>query len=118
MTLDWETFARETAGSAGDEFDLATVLPGDTLHVVTTHTRYEFEIIAVQDAFLRCSRVDRPDGLVRIAGCGYPFSCTFKPKRLFCGGHLEFTFVEGTQRTRFRTTCIQGIFHRHHQDTP
>lgn len=115
MTEDWETFISRQAASPGDEFDLETVRPGDLLRVVTAHTRYVFRIIDGQDAMLSCSRADRPAGQVRIAGCGYSFSTTFKPRRLFCGGHLEFTFVRGSKPTRFRTTSIQIIEHCQHR---
>jgi hypothetical protein len=113
VTKDWEAFISRQAGLHDDELDLGTVRPGDLLRVVTAHTKYVFRIINGQDALLSCSRADRPEGQVRIAGCGYSFSSTFKPKRLFCGGHLEFTFVRESKPTRFRTTSIQAIEHCH-----
>lgn len=115
VTEDWETFISRQAALPEDEFDLETVRPGDLLRVVTAHTRYVFRIINGQDAMLSCSRADRPEGQVRIAGCGYSFSTTFKPRRLFCGGHLEFIFVRGSTPTRFRTTSIQIIEHCQHR---
>lgn len=115
VTEDWEDFISRQATLPEDEFDLETVRPGDLLRVITAHTKYVFRIIDGQDAMLSCSRADRPEGQVRIAGCGYSFSTTFKPRRLFCGGHLEFIFVHGSKPTRFRTTSIQIIEHCQHR---
>ncbi|MBV9490023.1 MAG: hypothetical protein JO069_09910 [Verrucomicrobia bacterium] len=113
MTKDWEAFISRQAESDGDELDLGTVCPGDVLRVITTHTNYVFRIINGQEALLSCSRADRPTGQVRIAGCGYSFSSTFKPRRIFCGGHLEFTFLRESKPIRYRTTSIQTIEHCH-----
>ena len=113
VTDDWEAFIASQAESDDPELDLGKVCPGDWLRVITAHTRYVFHIIDGQEALLSCSRADRPEGQVRIAGCGYAFSSTFKPRHLFCGGHLEFTFVRESKPTRYRTTSIQTIEHCH-----
>jgi hypothetical protein len=81
--------------------------------VVTDHTDYVFEIVEGAEAQLRCSRPDRPTGRVRISGCGFAFSTTFKPGRLFCGGRLEFTFLRNDIPARYRTTSINAIVHSH-----
>ena len=111
MIADWETFVARHSGRA--EFDLGLVQPGDTLRVVTDHTDYVFEIVEGAEAQLRCSRPDRPTGRVRISGCGFAFSTTFKPGRLFCGGRLEFTFLRNDMPARYRTTSINAIVHSH-----
>jgi hypothetical protein len=111
MIADWETFVARHSGRA--EFDLGLVQPGDTLRVVTDHTDYVFEIVEGAEAQLRCSRPDRPTGRVRISGCGFAFSTTFKPGRLFCGGRLEFTFLRNDIPARYRTTSINAIVHSH-----
>ena len=111
MIADWETFVARHSGRA--EFDLGIVQPGDTLRVVTDHTDYVFEIVEGSEAQLRCSRPDRPTGRVRISGCGFAFSTTFKPGRLFCGGRLEFTFLRDDIPARYRTTSINAIVHSH-----
>jgi hypothetical protein len=109
MITDWETFVLRSAGQA--EFDLGCVQPGDTLRIITDHTDYVFEILQGTEAQLHCSRPDRPTGRVRISGCGFAFSTTFKPGRLFCGGRLEFTFLRNQAPARYRTTAINAIFH-------
>ena len=114
MIADWETFVARHSGRA--EFDLGSVRPGDTLRVVTDHTDYVFEIVEGTEAQLWCSRPDRPTGRVRISGCGFAFSTTFKPGRLFCGGRLEFTFVRNDIPARYRTTSINAIVHSHRGD--
>src|SRR5260221_287762 len=91
MISDWESFVQSHSDEISEELDLDCVRPGDTLHVVTDHTDYVFEIVQGSEAELHCSRPDRPTGRVRIAGCGFGFSTTFKPRRLFSGGHLDIT---------------------------
>ena len=113
MTRDWQRFVERYTDERRDELDLTLVRPGDTLRVITGHTDYLFEMIDQQEAELRCSRSDRPTGRVRIAGCGFAFATTFKPRYLFCGGRLEFTFLRDKKPTRFRTTSIHAIVHRH-----
>jgi len=115
MTIDWQRFVEKYGDEQRDELDLMSVRPGDTLRVITDHTDYLFEMIDQQEAELRCSRSDRPAGRVRIAGCGFAFATTFKPRHLFCGGRLEFTFFRDRTPTRFRTTSIHAIVHRHAQ---
>jgi hypothetical protein len=112
MTADWQQFVELYSGEQSKELDLDSLLPGDTLRVITSHTQYVFQMIDRQEAELRSSRSDRPTGRVRIAGCGFGFASSFKPRRLFCGGRLEFTFARDNERARFRTTSIQAILHR------
>jgi hypothetical protein len=109
MIADWESFVEAYSEEHSEELDLASVLPGDRLRVVTTHTNYVFQMIDHQEALLTCSRDDRPHGRVRISGCSFRWSSTFKPRFLFCGGSLEFTYLLENQRRRFRTTAIQAI---------
>ncbi len=116
MTADWQQFVELHADDQADELDLDSLLPGDTLRIITSHTQYVFQMIDRQEAELRSSRTDRPAGRVRIAGCGYGFASSFKPRRLFCGGRLEFTFARDHERARFRTTSIQAIVHRQTKD--
>jgi hypothetical protein len=116
MISDWESFVQSHSDEISEELDLDCVRPGDTLHVVTDHTDYVFEIVEGSVAELHCSRPDRPTGRVRIAGCGFGFSTTFKPRRLFCGGRLEFTFFRDAEPARFRTTSINAIFHSHQNE--
>ncbi len=111
-SVDWERFLAQRATVDAKEFDLAGVRRGDLLRVVTVHTDYAFRIVRSPEAFLQSSRSDRPRGPVRIAGCGFTYSTAFMPRRLFCGGHLEFTFVRGTDTVRFRTSPIRMIEHR------
>jgi hypothetical protein len=110
---DWEQFASKYGESDAEEFSLERLNPGDTLLVVTQHTNYVFTVVSRQEAHLRCSRYDRPSGKVTISGCGFGFCHAFKPGHLFCGGRMEFTFIQNEQPTRFRTTAIQAIEHRH-----
>jgi hypothetical protein len=116
MISDWESFVQSRSDVVLEELDLHSVRPGDTVRVVTDHTDYVFEIVEGPEAELRCSRPDRPTGRVRIAGCGFAFSTTFKPGRLFCGGRLEFTFSRNAEPARFRTTSINAIFHSHQNE--
>jgi hypothetical protein len=116
MISDWESFVQSRSDVVLEELDLHSVRPGDTVRVVTDHTDYIFEIVDGPEADLHCSRPDRPNGRVRIAGCGFAFSTTFKPGRLFCGGRLEFTFSRNTEPARFRTTSINAIFHSHQNE--
>lgn len=116
MISDWESFVQSHSDDISEELDLDSVRPGDTLRVVTDHTDYVFEIVEGSEAELHTSRPDRPTGRVRIAGCGFAFSTTFKPRRLFCGGRLEFTFVRDAEPARFRTTSINAIFHSHQNE--
>jgi hypothetical protein len=109
---DWEQFAYCYGESAAEEFSLSRLNPGDVLRVVTEHTNYLFTVINDHEARLKCSRSDRPSGSVRISGCGFGFSHAFKPGHLFCGGRMEFTFVENDKLTRYRTTSIRAIVHR------
>jgi hypothetical protein len=108
---DWEEFASRFGDADVAEFSLDRLRPGDTLRVVTQHTRYLFSVSAEERVFLECSRVDRPKGQVRISGCGFAFSHAFKPGHLFCGGRMEFTILLGSPPTRFRTTAIEEIVH-------
>jgi hypothetical protein len=116
MISDWESFVQSHSDDISEELDLDSVRPGDTLRVVTDHTDYVFEIVEGSEAELHTSRLDRPTGRVRIAGCGFAFSTTFKPRRLFCGGRLEFTFLRDAEPARFRTTSINAIFHSHQNE--
>jgi hypothetical protein len=116
MISDWESFVQSHSDEISEELDLDSVRPGDTLRVVTDHTDYVFDIVEGSEAELHCSRPDRPTGRVRIAGCGFAFSTTFKPRRLFCGGRLEFTFFRDAEAARFRTTSINAIFHSHQNE--
>jgi hypothetical protein len=106
---DWEDFASKYAGAEVAEFALDRLRPGDTLRVVTQHTRYTFSVTSQEEVHLNCSRADRPQGPVRISGCGFAFSHAFKPGHLFCGGRMEFTFLRDQRPTRFRTTAIEEI---------
>jgi hypothetical protein len=108
---DWEEFAHRYGKSDAEEFSLNRLVPGDVLRVVTEHTNYLFTVIDDNEACLQCSRSDRPSGSVRIAGCGFGFSHAFKPRHLFCGGRMEFTFLRDDKRLRFRTTSIVAIVH-------
>jgi hypothetical protein len=109
---DWEEFALRYGASDPEEFSLNQLGPGDVLRVVTEHTNYLFTVITDSEARLQCSRSDRPSGSVRIAGCGFGFSHAFKPRHLFCGGCMEFTFLRDEKRLRFRTTSIVAIVHQ------
>jgi hypothetical protein len=108
---DWEQFAYRYAESDAEEFSLSELNPGDVLRVVTEHTNYLFTVIDTCEARLQCSRSDRPSGSVRISGCGFGFSHAFKPGHLFCGGRMEFTFIQDKKLTRYRTTSIRAIVH-------
>jgi hypothetical protein len=108
---NWEEFADRYSESDAEEFSLNQLGPGDILRVVTEHTNYLFTVINDSEARLHCSRSDRPSGTVWIAGCGFGFSHAFKPKHLFCGGRMEFTFVRDEKRLRYRTTTILAIVH-------
>ncbi len=109
---DWEEFAYRYCESVADEFALNLLGPGDVLRVVTEHTDYQFTVIDESETRLQCSRSDRPSGSVRIAGCGFGFSHAFKPRHLFCGGRMEFTFLRDDKRLRYRTTSIVAIVHK------
>src|ERR1700737_1343404 len=113
MISDCVTFVQSHYDEISGGLDLDSVRPGDTLRVVTDHTDYVFDIVEGSEAELWCSRPDRPTGRVRISGCGFAFSTTFKPGRLFCGGRLEFTFVRNDIPARYRTTSINAIVHSH-----
>jgi hypothetical protein len=108
---DWEQFVSEYADVDAAEFALERLQPGDTLRVVTQHTRYTFRVASLKSVQLECSRSDRPQGPVQISGCGFAFSHAFKPGHLFCGGRMEFTFFRDQRPTRFRTTAIEEIVH-------
>lgn len=110
---DWEQFAAKYGESDAEEFSLQRLNPGDTLRIVTQHTNYVFTVISGREVQLKSSRADRPSGAVKIWGCGFGFCHAFKPGYLFCGGRLEFTFVSNEKPTRYRTTAIQTIEHRH-----
>jgi hypothetical protein len=108
---DWEQFASRYGESDAEEFSLSELNPGDVLRVVTEHTNYLFTVLDDREARLQCSRSDRPSGSVRISGCGFGFSHAFKPGHLFCGGRMEFTFLQNEKLTRYRTTSIRAIVH-------
>jgi hypothetical protein len=108
---NWEEFALRYSKSDAEEFSLNQLGPGDVLRVVTEHTNYLFTVINDGEARLHCSRSDRPSGRVWIAGCGFGFSHAFKPRHLFCGGRMEFTFFRDDKRLRYRTTSILAIVH-------
>jgi hypothetical protein len=108
---DWEQFAYCYGESDAEEFPLSQLHPGDLLRVVTEHTNYLFTVVDTHEARLQCSRSDRPSGSVRISGCGFGFSHAFKPGHLFCGGRMEFTFLQNEKLTRYRTTSIRAIVH-------
>jgi hypothetical protein len=112
---DWEQFAYRYGESDPEEFSLSRLNPGDVLRVVTEHTNYLFTVIDNHEARLQCSRSDRPSGSVRISGCGFGFSHAFKPGHLFCGGRMEFTFLQNQKLTRYRTTSIRAIVHHQQQ---
>jgi hypothetical protein len=109
---DWEEFASKFGDAEVAEFPLDRLRPGDTLRVVTQHTRYIFSVTTEERVFLECSRGDRPAGQVRISGCGFAFSHAFKPGHLFCGGRMEFTILRNSPPVRFRTTAIEEIVHQ------
>ena len=112
---DWEQFAYRYGESDSEEFPLCQLHPGDLLRVVTEHTNYLFTVINHREARLQCSRSDRPSGSVTISGCGFGFSHAFKPGHLFCGGRMEFTFLQDEKLTRYRTTSIRAIVHQQHR---
>jgi hypothetical protein len=101
---NWDVFLEGKHAEGPAEMDLKTLQPGDRLLVGTKNTRYEFEWREEGNARLSTDRVDRPWGLVTVAGCVFPGSGVLAPGVVFRGGKLEFVSTNG--QVRHRTTVI------------
>ncbi len=109
---DWLHFVKSKTGKLGEELELSELRAGDVLKIVTRNSEYVLMIEGGREAILSCSEPGRPNGPVRIMGCGFGRSSSIKPDHLFCGGNLELSYkLEGAAMTH-RTTAIREIFLR------
>lgn len=110
VIIDWLSRLKEHAASDHAELDLAGLSPGDLLQVGTKNTVYTLRLIdGDRIAELMTNRPDRPAGRVKIMGCTFGMSSTISPDRLFCGGNLEFNFLQEGVRMTHTTSVIRSI---------
>jgi hypothetical protein len=107
--VDWVEYVKTESKKIGDRFDLTQVQAGDVLRITTAHTAYLLRMKNSRDGDLTTDRPDRPQGRVRIVGCTLGLSSSIMANHLFCGGSLEFTFVDGQDRMTHTTTAIRKI---------
>lgn len=94
--------------SLGDGLALDTLLPGDLLRVNTRKSTYYFRMDdpAARAALMWKQGADRPPAPVRLMGCVLGMSSQIDPRRLFCGGSLEYTH-SGGERTHITTPILE-----------
>jgi hypothetical protein len=98
----------------GDGLELDTLATGDLMRVNTRKSTYFFrmEDPADRSAMMWKQGVNLPAVPVRIMGCVMGTSSRIDPRRLFCGGSLEYTHSGGA-RTHITTAIVEITVLRH-----
>lgn len=92
----------------GDGLELDSLAPGDLLRVNTLRSTYFFRVDhpAERAALMWKQGGGKPPMPVCLMGCVLGSSSSMDPRRLFCGGSLEYTHTGGT-RTHVTSSIVE-----------